>query len=131
MERGVIKNRKYATQIRDFSGLRYHKITPTDIDGMIDFGNKLFILMEFKHINAGECLGQKLAIQRVVDNLSKNNINAVGIIAEHNTDGDIDCANCIVTEIRIHKQWHKTRKCPTVRSVIDYYLKTYGLIWYI
>ena len=45
-ERGVIRNRQFAQQLRDFSGLRFGKITPTDIDGFMDFGDRLFVVLE-------------------------------------------------------------------------------------
>ena len=38
--RGVIQNRDRKKQIIDFSGLKYGKITPTDIDGLIEYKDK-------------------------------------------------------------------------------------------
>ena len=126
MERGVINNRQYALQIRDFSGIRYENITPTDIDGLIDFHNRLFVLMEFKHINAPDVYGQKLAIARVVDNIMSSGRRSVGIIAEHNTSGDIDCANCFVREVRVKFKWHNISKLKiTVKKTVDFYRKKY------
>jgi len=40
--RGKIEHRDRARQIRDFSNLRYGNITPTDIDGLIEYQNKCF-----------------------------------------------------------------------------------------
>jgi hypothetical protein len=43
-ERGKIRNEKYAKQLNDFRGLlRRRGITPTDIDGLIDYNGKAFI----------------------------------------------------------------------------------------
>jgi hypothetical protein len=47
-DRGVIRDVKYASEWRDYSGLCYGTITPTDLDGLIDFRNRLFILIEIK-----------------------------------------------------------------------------------
>ena len=47
-KRGKIGNRRRALQIRDFTGLRWGNITPTDIDALIDFGDKVFVFIEVK-----------------------------------------------------------------------------------
>ena len=41
-ERGKIENQDYAKQLFNFQGLRWDKITPTDIDGSLDFNGELF-----------------------------------------------------------------------------------------
>ena len=61
MSESLIRNRDYMRQIKDFSGLRFGKISPTDIDGFLDFGNSLFIFVEMKHGDARIPYGQKLA----------------------------------------------------------------------
>jgi len=44
--RGTIRNATSALQLRDYSGLCWDRITPTDIDGLIDFGGRAFVLFE-------------------------------------------------------------------------------------
>lgn len=123
-ERGKIKNRMRAQQIRDFSGLQFGKITPTDIDGLIDFGNVGFVLIETKLTNAEFPYGQRLAVERVVDNLAFANKDAIGIVAEHDTtpEEDIDVANCRVIEYRHNNSWLTPRNPHTVREFIDNFL---------
>jgi hypothetical protein len=123
MDRGKIINRNFASQIRDFSGLRFGNITPTDIDGFIDFQNNCFIVMEFKHKDSKLPFGQKLAIERLVDNLEAAGKKCIGIVAEHDTSGDIDCANCYVREYRYRKQWYPKPIPTTVKQLIDKFLK--------
>jgi len=118
-KRGEVNNRDFATQIRDFSGLLFGTITPTDIDGLIDFHNKLFVLMEFKYKDTPLPRGQQLAIERLVDLIFASGKLGIGIIAYHSTDGDIDCALCTVREYRWKKRWHLPTKPITVREVID------------
>lgn len=130
-ERGVIYNRSRATQVRNFSGLRWNNITPTDIDGFIDFGGKAFVLMEFKHGSAQLLFGQKLAIERMVDTWSAAGVNAIALIARHNDTGDIDCANSIVVECRWQRHWRTDNRGMTVRNAIDGFLRTIGLSEYI
>ncbi len=38
-----IKNKEFISQVKVFSGIKIGSISPTDIDGFLDFGNKLFI----------------------------------------------------------------------------------------
>ena len=40
-ERGVIRNRQFAQQIRDFSGLRFGKITPTATDRLLEMSKNM------------------------------------------------------------------------------------------
>jgi len=82
-QRGVINNRARAQQIINYSGLRYDTITPTDIDGFIDFGNKVFVIMEFKHSDAPLPYGQRLALKRLCDSI-KRPIEAWLLICRHN-----------------------------------------------
>ena len=126
MDRGKIINRDYATQIRDFSGLRFGNITPTDIDGFIDFQNNRFVIMEFKYKGSTYPFGQKLALGRLVDNLHDAGKKSIGIIASHTTSGDIDCANCKVEEYRYRKHWYIKDIATTVKQLIDKFLTLTG-----
>lgn len=128
MDRGEIQNRQRAKQIINFKVLRYGNITPTDIDGFIDFGNRLFILIEIKYNGVDLPHGQRLAIERIVDNLVISGKKAIGIIATHeveNPEIDIDCAECIVKEIRLNSRWHTCLTKSSVKKVIDYYRNKY------
>ncbi len=48
----MILNEDHLTQFNDFSGLRYGSIYPTDIDGLIEIQDKLFIFIELKYQEA-------------------------------------------------------------------------------
>lgn len=126
MDRGKIINRGYATQIRDFSGLRFGNITPTDIDGFIDFQNNRFVIMEFKYEGSNYPFGQKLALERLVDGLHDAGKKCIGIIASHHTNGDIDCSNCKVEEYRYNKRWYIKETLTTVKQLIDKFLTLTG-----
>ena len=75
--RGVIQNRERARQIIDFSGLRYGNITPTDIDGCIEYQDKGVAFIEIKHRDSPMPKGQELALTRLVDNNSTAGKRAV------------------------------------------------------
>ena len=46
--RGTIRNREASNAVKNYMKLRWKNITPTDIDGLIDFKNKLFVIIELK-----------------------------------------------------------------------------------
>lgn len=111
-------------QEKNFQSLRYGTITPTDIDAFIDFGNIVFVVIELKLKGVDVPFGQKLAIERLVDNSRKP---MVGIIAEHETRSEekIDIADCLVKEYRWKGSWKE--KQATVKELIDIVLKFFKL----
>jgi len=131
--RGKVFNRALAAQIRDFSGLRYNNITPTDIDAFMDFGDKLFIVIEVKLSGAEMPYGQRLALTRLVDAChSDNGRKAIGIVCEHgNRTGDIDLAHCSVVSIYWDRKWHSDQRRRSVRALIDSVLAYYKLAQYL
>ena len=111
-ERGVIRNREFKQQIADFSGLRFGKITPTDLDAFMDFHNKLFVFVESKHGGAPLPYGQRLAIERLCDACHNPRIRyAVAFITKHESNGDIDFSQTVVTQYRWAGKW-VTPKVP-------------------
>jgi hypothetical protein len=108
VERGVIRNRAFAQQIKDFSGLRFDKITPTDIDGFMDFGDRLFVLIEGKHAGSILQTGQRLALERLVDacHCPPRRV-AVCLIVDHfdAATADVDYAGCTVRTMRWNGKW--------------------------
>lgn len=129
--RGSIYNRFRAAQLRDFSGLLYGNITPTDIDGLIEYKNRCFVFMETKKEGNDLPYGQMLALRRVCDAIS-NPIKKPSIlfITEHNNGNgeDIDFARTIVRQI-YHKGTLRNPKTKelTLKSAIDIYLTSLGI----
>ena len=121
VERGKIRNREFASTLRDFAGLRWGSITPTDIDGFLDFGNKAFVFIESKHENGTLRGGQKLALERLVDSVS---VPAILIVAKHNAGAgdDIDLGANFVTQYRLKGKWQKPKEQISVRSAIEAFL---------
>jgi len=118
VERGVIRNRQFAQQLRDFSGLRFGKITPTDIDGFMDFGDRLFVVLEGKHQGSQLHYGQRLALERLVDacHCPPRRV-AVALILDHveTPEQDVDFGACLVRAMRWKGAWvpqhHKQITC--------------------
>jgi hypothetical protein len=108
--RGMIKNRDHMRQIKSFSGMRWEKITPTDIDGFIDFGGKVFVFIEAKHGESMPPYGQRLALERLCDTCKKAGLISAVLLVGHNTSGDINISECNVFRYRLDGQWRKPVK---------------------
>lgn len=128
-ERGEIRNRRYAKQICDFSGMLFeNNISPSDIDVFIDFGNKAFVFIEIKYGNNEMPWGQRLALERLCDACWNCGLGSIVLIARHNydSDKDIDLANCLVSEVRFDYKWEKITEIKTVRKAIDDFKEKYA-----
>lgn len=126
-ERGKIRNRDARKQIIDYSGLRYNNITPTDVDGMIEYKGKAFIFYEFKYGDAPMPRGQMIALTRIVDAIQKGGTPAALILCNHSNPftEDIDAANAIVRSIYWNGSWGNG--CGrTVKEVTDGFLRYVG-----
>ncbi len=105
-KRGRIRDRDRAAQIRDFTGIRLGNITPTDVDGLIEYRDKLFILFELKFQDNELPGGQRLALERLVNAINKP---AIVFIGRHmqNIGDDISAAEATVTEYFWRGKWHQ------------------------
>ena len=123
--RGKIQNRERARQIIDFSGIRYGNITPTDLDGFFEKGNKTFVFYEYKLPEAEMPNGQRLALMRLVDGLSTAGKSAVLFLCRHNEynpKADVKAEQAIVEAIYWNKVWHKGSNL-TVKEQTDRFMK--------
>ena len=120
IERGKIRNREFASQLRDFSGLRWGSITPTDVDAFIDFGNEMFIFIEDKYLWTQMSRGQRLALERLCDACQASGVDSFLLLASHsNMFGDVDYASLRVTSIRHAGVWTIPLRVLTARQAID------------
>ena len=68
-------------QLIDFQGLAVDEyIYPTDIDGLIEYKDSEYIIFEVKYGDAEVPFGQKLALQRMVDDFTKTGKQAVVLV---------------------------------------------------
>ena len=118
--RGKIQNRDRARQINDFSGLRFGNITPTDIDGLIEYKNKAYIIIELKYLTTKLPRGQELALERLTDDLTKSGKPTICIVASHEQNDpkeDIKVSDTIVIKYRRNRKWTKTEKTTTLQII--------------
>lgn len=123
--RGAIHSARRARQLHDFSGLTIGKITPTDLDGLIDYHNESFAFIEIKHADAELPFGQQLALKRVVDLIARAGKRSALFVSEHqvvDTFQQVDAARTLV-------RWRYERgeviaydKSLTLRQSIDEWL---------
>ena len=125
--RGKIYNPKRAGQLRDFSGLRFGTITPTDIDGFIDFRNKLHIYIEAKYYDTELGYGQRLALERICDDC-KIPCAIIIVSHKHPTSEMIDFANTKVVEYRWEGKWYMLKRDSTCRQFIEVLMKHHNII---
>jgi hypothetical protein len=132
-ERGKIRNLDRIARIRDFSGLRYGRITPTDIDAMIDFGGKLFVFIEAKKAGFGPMSrGQERAYESISDACGRGGSPTLVIVAEHDETGRsedtvIDFAKMRVVRMRENGFWRDITSLMTVRTAVDDFREKHGL----
>ena len=122
--RGKIQNRERARQIIDFSGIRYGNITPTDIDGMVEYRDKAFLLFEYKFSDNDLPYGQELAFTRLTDCIQKAGKHATFLVCEHMAEDcslDVDAANAVVRKIYYAGQWYTDGK-RTAKQVTDAFI---------
>lgn len=95
-----IRDRDKAKQLVNFSGMQLGQgIYPTDIDGLIEYKDTLYILFEIKYKSPFLPAGQKLALERVVNDFTKAGKDAVVFVATHNVWNpyhDIRAEECVV-----------------------------------
>lgn len=108
-KRGTILHMDRARQVIEFTDLRYNSITPTDIDGLIEYRNKAYIFIELKHGDTPMPKGQELAITRLVDDLSRCGKICAAFLCEHNVDDceiNVKAADSIVRRTYFKHKWH-------------------------
>jgi hypothetical protein len=118
-ERGKIHNRERARQIVDFSGLRYTNKTPTDIDGFVDYKNKVFVWFELKYNGTDILPGQRLALERLVD---ASNVKSYALIADHyvdNPQNDVEAHAAIVREYYDGTKWRPPKESISIRQALN------------
>lgn len=120
-----IQNPERMKQLIDFKGLELDGgIYPTDIDGLVEYHNSEYILIEVKHRDAEVPYGQKLALQRMVDDFTRVGKKAIAVVCEHkidDTNKPVIAAKCKVREIYYggEHRWRPPDNPMNVRQVID------------
>lgn len=136
--RGSITNRTRFMQAIKFEGMKFGRITPTDIDAAIEFDNRLFIFIEAKFVGKPIGTGQRLFLERM-GNLANDPPNkySISIVAEHCTPSnqDVMLYGAIVRDYWRDGKWQKplipgTTVMEAVRRMGAYVEKKQGRALY-
>lgn len=126
--RGKIQNPSRKRQIISFDGLRYGNITPTDLDGLIEYHGRAYVFMEYKLRDAVLPYGQQLALQRLTDDVANSGKEAVFLVCEHCIDDcncDIESASAKVREYYWRGVWY-SGKNKTAKQITDSFIQRFG-----
>lgn len=121
-ERGEIRNEQYAGIINNFSGLQRHrKITPTDIDGIIDYNGNALIILEGKFKGTEMPHGQKFALQHLCDAIKAGGRYVICLVFTHTcTPGEqVQVSECVVTKVYYNGNWTSPKEAQTVIQFIE------------
>tara|TARA_R100001530_G_scaffold93955_1_gene65205 strand:+ start:283 stop:678 length:396 start_codon:yes stop_codon:yes gene_type:complete len=102
----LIKNRDRVKQVIDFTGVQNGNMHPSDIDAVLEFDNKILILIEVKYQYNKIPTGQRLLLERLAD--SWHTEKSIVLKVEHDFDNDnfnIPLEKCKVTAIYFNKEW--------------------------
>ncbi len=121
MTRGKIHSKGRRMQILDFSNIRYGKITPTDIDGIIEYKDKGFIIFEIKYSNNEMPYGQALALERLCDRLGERAVLIVASHHEEDVTNDVDSSTLQVDKVYWNQQY-RAGYAGTVKEISDRFI---------
>ena len=110
----------------DYQGIRYGKIAPTDIDGVIEYHNEAFVFYEFKHRETMIPLGQQLMYERLADDLQAAGVPAVVFQCSHSVDDtqqDVIAANARVVRTYYDGKWTDKDGSRTVKDHTDAFIR--------
>lgn len=119
--KSLIKNELRSKQINDFKKLIRHRgITPTDIDGLIDYRGNAFLFFEGKYGDFDLPKGQRNALENISRALSKNNTMNIVIVYNHYVDSEdsVDVGIQTVSKFFYNKKWHEPKKKLTVLDAV-------------
>lgn len=126
-DRGKIHIRDRAQQIRDFSGLRYGKVTPTDIDACLEMRQyNAIILYEFKSYDVPMPRGQRIALEEMIDCFEKAGKSAILFKCVHGVSDaqkDIVADQVPVVAQYQNKKWTRIHGHVTCRQITDAFLE--------
>ena len=102
---------KRIKQVISFDGMRLGTITPTDIDGCIEYHDKALVLLEYKLRGYGMPFGQRLCLERIANDVEMAGREATVMLCEHDvTDVNkpVEGKDASVKAIYYKHQWHKS-----------------------
>ena len=131
MERGIYGNPQRGRQLLRFDGMRFlDTITPTDIDGLIDVRGQVLVLFEAKMAGKDVPHGQRVALERMVQDARRAGKHAVALVVEHSiTDPAQDI---ILKDLSVREayrtetlKWQAPRAAITAIQAAELYIRRF------
>lgn len=128
MRDSLVKFPRRASQWTDFSNLEYGTVTPTDIDGLIEWHDRGYVFFELKYRNKYVPAGQRLALERLVRDTWRSGKKSIAIVAEHDVDDTrkpVFVADCYVREIYYGREmeWRPPDRFITCKEAVDEFMR--------
>ena len=123
----LINDRDLVKQVIDFTGVQNGKMHPMDVDAVLEFDNRVLILIEVKFKGSEIPTGQRLTLERICDNWQDKIKKSIVLKVEHNfrdSTKNIPIENCFVTSVYYNTKWSKIYNVPIIT-----YINKLGLEW--
>ena len=111
-----------------FEGLMYNNYRPCNIDGAMELNDNFRIWYEAKQEGVKLLTGQRLLLERTVEDAATAGKNAIAIIADHREPlgKPVYLAKCNVRCFKINKSgWLKPNQPTTVQQMTDWLMENY------
>ena len=122
----MIQSMKRFNQFIDFSGITVGTIRPTDSDGEIEYHDKAWIFFEIKYNGKLIPYGQRVALERKINDLQRGGKEAVLFIADHDIEDaeiDVDAAACHVRCYYYRGTWYNGDE-RNLKEFVDAFIKS-------
>lgn len=126
----LIINPRRASQVLDYAGMLPPPCSPTDIDGLIEWKDRAYIVIECKHNKVDMQTGQRLAVERMVKDFQRAGKDACAILVKHSVDdtqASVYVADFPVKLVFNGKGWRKPKSAilagEFVRATLKYFDK--------
>lgn len=125
---GNIRDPECASQIIDYHALCYGPCSPSDIDGILELSDNVYVILEYKFRNATMSLGQEIMLSRLTDALHDAGKHAICLVAEHHhpSGEHIEAGSAIVKQYRYQHLWRVPKRTLTVKEVIDIFVHRFA-----
>lgn len=125
---GVFDNESRARQLIRFDGMNIGKLCFTDFDAVMEYRNKAWLVFEVKHGDKAVPIGQRLALERFVDDVEAKGKHAVAAVVEHCVGDyrqDIYLRDCIVRNVYVSREraWRPPTHRMTAKGMLESYIK--------
>ena len=127
-EYGAFINPERGKQLILFDQVSSGGIQATDVDALIEYHNRGYIIFEVKCVGAPMPTGQRLALERLVTDACRAGKKAIAIVAEHtvyDTSKPVIIKDCTVRELFLGSEQHwRKPKCPmTAGELTDAFIR--------